>query len=140
VGAGCLGVSGVRSVTIDKGNYSAVDWGDGYFKYCEFDDFSIEGAIVSSDFLDCLFKGLDCYWGLFSYSNFIACRFTDCTFAGTAFPDTRFVDCSFVNCKFVKNNLDRECDFSKTIAYGCSLENCVGFKTFRVDDKSDVET
>lgn len=117
----------MRSAIVHKENCSAIEWDEEYFKYCEFDGFSIEGGTISSDFIGCSFRAVDWYWELFTQSNFIGCRFNDCTFAGAAFPDTRFVDCSFVNCRFIKDNLDSECDFTKTVAYGCSFENSPGF-------------
>jgi uncharacterized protein YjbI with pentapeptide repeats len=117
----------VRSETINSENLTDIDWDEGYFKFCNFEGFSIEGGQVSSDFVGCSFKNIDCYWGLFSGCNFISCNFADCAFAGTSFPDTRFVDCKIVNCTFTHDNLGGDCDFSKTIAYGCSVESSLGF-------------
>jgi uncharacterized protein YjbI with pentapeptide repeats len=73
---------------------------------------------------------IDWYWGLFSGCNFINCDFADCAFAGTRFPDSRFVDCKLVNCRFTQDDLGGDCDFSKTIAYGCSVESSLGFGPF----------
>jgi uncharacterized protein YjbI with pentapeptide repeats len=67
---------------------------ESYFKFCNFEEFSIEGGQVSSDFHGCSFNKIDWYWSLFSGCNFIGCSFANCTFAGTNFPDTRFVDAS----------------------------------------------
>jgi uncharacterized protein YjbI with pentapeptide repeats len=117
----------VRSETINSENLTDIEWDEGYFKFCNFEGFSIEGGQVSSDFVGCSFKNIDCYWSLFSGCNFISCNFADCAFAGTSFPDTRFVDCKLVNCKFTQDNLGGDCDFSKTIAYGCSVESSLGF-------------
>jgi uncharacterized protein YjbI with pentapeptide repeats len=118
----------VNSELLSQENVSAVEWDDGYFKYCTFDSLSMEGLLVTSVFVDCSFASVHWYWGLFSGVNFINCSFVDCTFAGTGFPDTRFVDCSLVNCRFIKDNLGGSCDLSKTVAYGCSVENCAGFE------------
>jgi uncharacterized protein YjbI with pentapeptide repeats len=118
----------VRSETISSNNLAEMEWDEGYFKFCNFEGFSIEGGLVSSDFHACSFKKIDWYWGLFSGCNFIGCSFADCTFAGTSFPDSRFIDCELVNCKFIQDNLGGECDFSKTKAYGCSMENSPGFR------------
>jgi len=119
----------VRSETIISNNLAEMEWDEGYFKFCNFEWFSIEGKQVSSDFNSCSFKKIDWYWGLFSGCNFIGRSFIDCTFAGTNFPDTRFIDCKLVNCTFIQDNLGGECDFSKTTAYGCSVEKSTGFPT-----------
>lgn len=118
----------MRSEGINSENVDKVGWDDAYFKFCDFEGFFIEGRLVSSDFVSCSFKNIDWYWGLFSGSNFIGCHFANCTFAGTGFPDTRFIDCKFVNCKFTRDNVGGDCDLSKTIAYGCSVESCLGFE------------
>ena len=81
---------------------------------------------MSSDFVGCSFKNINCMT-VYSGQNFISCNFADCAFAGSSFPDTRFVDCKLVNCKFTQSNLGGDCDFSKTIAYGCSVERSLGF-------------
>lgn len=116
----------MRSETINSENITDIEWDEGYFKFCAFEGLSVEGELVSSDFVDCSFKDINWYWGLFSGSNFIGCQFTECVFAGTGFPKTRFVDCRLVNCKFIQGNLGGGCDLSKTIIYGCSFENCLG--------------
>ena len=117
----------VRSETINSDNLAEVEWDEEYFKYCDFAGFSIEGGLVASDFVGCSFSKIDWYWGLFSGCNFINCNFADCKFAGTNFPDTRFVDCKLANCEFTQDNVGGDCDFSKTTAYGCSVENSMGF-------------
>jgi uncharacterized protein YjbI with pentapeptide repeats len=117
----------MRSVTIGKGDVAEVEWDENHFKFCEFRRISIEGQAVCSDFVSCLFTNVDWYWGLFSGSNFIGCRFTDCVFAGCAFPQTRFIDCIFTNCRFTKDNLNASCDFSDTISYGSTLNGTEGF-------------
>jgi uncharacterized protein YjbI with pentapeptide repeats len=118
----------VTAETINSGNFGEIEWNDGYFKFCDFEGFSIEAGLVASDFVDCSFKGIDWYWGLFSQCNFINCKFTDCTFRGCSFPGTRFVDCKIVNCKFIQDNLGGECGFSGTVAYGCSVESSPEFQ------------
>jgi uncharacterized protein YjbI with pentapeptide repeats len=117
----------VRSETINAENLPDIEWGEEYFKFCNFEDFSIQGGEVASDFVDCSFKNIDCYLTLLNGCNFISCNFEDCRFAGTGFPDTRFVDCRLVGCKFTQDNLGRDCDFSKTVVYGCSIESSLGF-------------
>jgi len=117
----------MRSEVINPGSVSTVEWHEGYFKYCTFEDLSLEGLLVSSDFVDCSFTNTNWYWGLFSDANFVNCSFADCTFAGTSFPDSRFVDCRLVNCRFIEDKLGGSCDFAKTRIYGCSVENCTGF-------------
>jgi hypothetical protein len=39
----------VRPETINSGNVTDIDWDEGYFKYCNFEGFTFEGAQVSSD-------------------------------------------------------------------------------------------
>jgi uncharacterized protein YjbI with pentapeptide repeats len=117
----------MESEIIKQHNLSSVTWDEQYFKFCEFDGFSIEGETVSSDFNSCRFKDLDWYWGLFTLANFINCKFVNCTFRGTSFTDSRFIECEFTNCQFVKDNLNGECNFSGAVAYGCKIENCNGF-------------
>ena len=117
----------VRSETINSHNVAGIDWDEGYFKFCNFEGLSIEGQVVTSDFVGCSFKKVDWYWGLFSHCNFINCNFADCAFAGTGFADCRFVDCKLVDCRFVKDRLGGDCHFPKTIAYGCSIESSLGF-------------
>jgi uncharacterized protein YjbI with pentapeptide repeats len=118
----------MRSATISTENVQNTLWDENYFKFCDFDGFSTEGGFVCSDFVSCSFRNVDWYWGLFSGSNFIACQFADCIFRGVSFPDSRFIECKLTNCRFVKDNLNGECDFSKTVAYGCVIEGGEGFK------------
>jgi uncharacterized protein YjbI with pentapeptide repeats len=117
------------SKTINSGNLSAIEWNESYFKFCNFEAFSFDGGLVSSDFHSCLFEKIDWYGGFFSGCNFIDCKFVGCTFAGTAFAYTRFIDCKLVNCTFKKDNMGGDCDFSTTIAYGCSVENTFGYQS-----------
>lgn len=117
----------MRSVIVGAQNLASIDWNENYFKFCQFEKLSVEGAAVCSDFIDCTFSDLDWYWGLFTSCNFVNCSFNRCVFRGTAFPDTRFVECRLTECQFMKDNLDADCDFSKTIAYGCVLDNSQGF-------------
>jgi uncharacterized protein YjbI with pentapeptide repeats len=117
----------MQAVTINEQNLATVDWDENYFKFCQFENFSIEGGLVYSDFVDCSFSDLDWYWGLFTGSNFVKCSFTRCVFRGTSFADTKFVECSFVECRFMKDNLGGDCDFSETVAYACVVEGGEGF-------------
>ena len=114
--------------TIGTGNLSTIDFSDNYFKFCNFEDLSPEIVSIDSDFHDCTFKNVDWYWGLFNICSFVKCQFTDCVFRGASFPDCLFVECTFTNCQFVKDNLGGECDFDRTVAYGCSLKDTVGFE------------
>src|ERR1700722_246283 len=56
----------LRLETINSGNLAEIEWNDGYFKFCDFEGFSIDGGLVAADFVDCSFKGVNWYWGLFS--------------------------------------------------------------------------
>jgi uncharacterized protein YjbI with pentapeptide repeats len=118
---------GMQSATITPENFSTIEWHDNYFKYCNFEGLIPSGEHVDSDFNACSFKDIDWYWGLFNTSNFIECRFENCIFRGSGFPDCKFVECIFTNCQFLKDNLNAECTFESAIAYGCQLENSVGF-------------
>jgi uncharacterized protein YjbI with pentapeptide repeats len=124
-----------RSETINAENVAEMKWDEGYFKFCNFEEFSTDQGLVASDFNGCSFKKVDWYWGLFCQCNFIHCTFEDCTFAGTAFPDTRFIDCKLTNCRFIQDNLGGECSFSGATAYGCTVENSPGF---RPDQTADI--
>jgi len=117
----------MRSALIDKTNAAAIDWEENHFKYCDFEGFSAEGRTISSDFIGCSFGNVDWYWGLFSFANFIDCRFKDCLFQGTTFANCRFVDCELINCRFIKNNLDTSCEFKQTVAYGWVTDGGEGF-------------
>ena len=119
----------MKSEIIDQGNLETIEWDNSYFKYCEFGGFSIEGEVISSDFISCSFKNIDWYWGLFARANFIDCQFVNCVFSGTSFPDARFVECTFSNCRFLQDNLGAECGFAKSVAYGCKIDGGEGFKS-----------
>jgi hypothetical protein len=95
----------MRSEAVRKEDLSRVEWDDSYFKYCEFDDFNLEGNIACSDFVSCTFNKIDWYWGFFSGANFIRCRFVDCVFRGYSFGDARFLDCELTRCQFVNDNV-----------------------------------
>ena len=122
----------MESETITSENYPTIEWEDNYFKYCGFEGLSPSGGHVTSDFSTCSFKDTDWYWGIFNICNFMECSFTNCIFRGTAFPDCKFVECVFMNCQFLKDNMNRDCDFERAIAYGCRLENSVGFAAAQV--------
>lgn len=118
----------MRSITVGNENLGAIEWDENYFKFCDFEDISIEGGVISSDFIDCSFKNVEWYWGLFSGANFVNCLFNDCVFRGSSFPDSKFVECSLVNCRFIQDNLATDCDFSQASAYRCSISGGEGFK------------
>lgn len=117
----------MQSETITQGNLSTVDWHEDCFKYCQFQDFEMEGEEIDSIFLVCTFANLDWYAGLFNICNFIRCEFVNCTFRGCSFPDCKFVECSFTNCQFLKNSFGSDGRFDRAIAYGCSFENVHNF-------------
>ena len=114
-------------MTIDKESVAVIQWDDRYFKYCEFDGFSQDGGVIDSDFINCSFKNVDWYWGIFTQANFIKCDFTNCDFRGTSFVDARFVECKLDNCRFIRDNLNADCDFSRSVAYGCTVNGGEGF-------------
>ena len=116
----------MQGETISAGNFSTIDFHDNYFKFCTFEGLS-DGGCIDSDFHDCTFKNIDWYWALFNISSFVKCQFTDCIFRGCSFHDCLFVECTFTNCQFVKDNMGGDCGFEGAIAYGCKVENTVGF-------------
>ena len=116
-----------ESTTVTQENLDQIDWDENYFKWCHFEDFSIEGKVITSVFMGCSFTNLDWYWGLFSYCNFLNCEFKNCVFRGTAFPYTKFVECTLTNCRFVKDNMAHDCEFEGAIAYGCTIDGGEGF-------------
>lgn len=118
----------MRTSVITQESFTDVTWDDEYFKFCEFNGFSMEGETISSDFVSCKFTDIDWYWGLFTLANFVSCKFINCTFRGTSFTDARFFECEFTDCHFIKDNLDSECDFKGALAYGCKVTNSEGFK------------
>jgi len=117
----------MRSETVGKDNLDSVAWDENYFKFCDFENFSVEGESVCSDFVQCSFTNVDWYWGFFSDANFVNCRFKACVFRGSSFRGTKFVECTLTDCRFVKDNLDGDCDFSEAIAYGCTIDAGEGF-------------
>jgi hypothetical protein len=117
----------MRSETIDKSNLQATSWEEEYFKHCTFDGFSLEGGVVTSDFVTCSFRDNEWYETLFNCANFIDCKFKNCVFLGSTFAACRFVACTMTNCRFIKDNLGAECRFSGSVAYGCSIEGGEGF-------------
>lgn len=117
----------MHSATIDKKSIESIVWDDNYFKFCTFEGFSREGGVTGSDFLSCSFRDVDWYWGLFTGANFIDCEFVNCVFRGSTFADSRFVECRLTNCRFIRDNLEAECHFSGTVAYGCSVDGGEGF-------------
>ena len=117
----------IEAQTITSENFSLSDLDSSFLKFCSFENLSIEGGHVDSDFRSCSFTGVDWYWGLFNICVFVECQFMNCIFRGSGFPDCKFVECSFSKCQFVKDNLDGDCDFEGAIAYGCSIEDTIGF-------------
>jgi uncharacterized protein YjbI with pentapeptide repeats len=122
----------MRSQRIEAANSDSVVWDENYFKFCDFEGFSVEGGVVGSDFIGCTFRDVEWYWGMFPLANFIACRLVNCTFRGTSFRDARFVECLIDRCLFVKDNLDGECEFAGAIAYGCQVRESAGFGAVHV--------
>lgn len=117
----------MQSLIVDHGSLSSVNWEEDCFKYCEFRGINPEGLHITADFNACRFEDVDWYWGLFNIANFVECKFINCTFRGTVFAECRFVGCELDGCKFIKDNLNGECDFPDTTAYGCSITNTKGF-------------
>jgi uncharacterized protein YjbI with pentapeptide repeats len=117
---------------IDENNCRTIEWDNNYFKLCIMKGFSIDGFVISSDFVNCEFSDIDWYWGIFTQANFVQCRFDNCTFRGTSFADARFLECTLKNCHFIKDNLNGDCDFEGSIAYACKIEEGEGFKATQI--------
>lgn len=117
----------MQGLVVDTENLRSVDWEADCFKYCEFVGIAPEGGHITADFTDCTFQDVDWYWGLFNIVNFCGCRFVDCTFRGTSFSGCRFVECELLDCRFTKDNLNAECSFDETTAYGCHVSHTEGF-------------
>ena len=96
---------------------------DGDVFYC----LSIEGKTVESNFSNCEFRELDCYWGLFNIIEFVNCKFFNCTFRGTVFADCKFINCEFIDCEFTIDNLNSACEFIGSTHKECIFKNCRGF-------------
>lgn len=117
----------MQSLVIDGQNVAEVNWEQDCYKYCEFVGISLEGQHITADFINCTFKDIDCYWGIFNIVSFIECKFENGIFRGTSFPDCKFVECELDRCQFIKDNLDADCTFENAVAYNCKLLNCTGF-------------
>jgi uncharacterized protein YjbI with pentapeptide repeats len=117
----------MQSATITPANVASVEWDEQCFRFCEFLGISVDGEVISSEFIGCSFKEIDWYWGLFTQAIFVKCSFENCTFRGTSFPDARFVECKLTGCRFTKDNLDGDCDFRGAVAYACEVNDCQGF-------------
>jgi uncharacterized protein YjbI with pentapeptide repeats len=116
----------MESETINKENLATAPWEDDFFRCCDFEDFSMEGGQVTSDFISCSFRRLDWYWTIFNNMNFIGCEFADCVFRGASLS-CRFVECTLNNCRFQKDNLDGDCKFDGSVAHGCTVVGGRGF-------------
>ncbi len=130
----------MESEEFTQENLASVEWEDGWFRYCNFTGFAMEGGHVTSDFVGCSFKELDLYMTMFNIVNFIDCSFIDCLFRGAAFPDCRFVDCRLTNCRFIKDSLNDDCHFDGAVAYGCQVEGCEGFAALIVGEPRRTTT
>ena len=119
-----------RSLRITQDDLPTTEWGEGAFKFCEFSNFNIDGGSIDSDFRQCTFSRIEWYWGIFSLTSFVECRFHGCTFRGTAFAQCIFVECVFENCRFVQDNLGGACAFDGSRAYGCTASKCEGLPPF----------
>ena len=103
--------------------------GDHVFRFCEFEDASLEEfAVVNIEgvFLACKFTNVEMYWTLLNCAVFIDCTFVGCTFRGVSFASCRVVECIFTNCAFVEDNLGGACSFEKTVWYGSTQNGCTG--------------
>jgi uncharacterized protein YjbI with pentapeptide repeats len=107
------------------------DLGDDHiFRFCTFEQLDEDkiATAVDATFLGCRFKNIDFYWTLFNNVLFHDCEFKDCTFRGVSFAGCRFVDCSFESCVCTQDNLGGSCSFERSRWYGCTHNDCVGWK------------
>lgn len=97
------------------------------FRYCEIENAVLEGGCFDGVFIDCGFKKVEWYWGLFNLAVLVNCKFEDCTFLGTSFAGCQFVECTFTNCRFAADNLGGSCSNSGSRFFACSVSNCDGW-------------
>ena len=108
-------------------NQKLISWQRDAFNGDLFEGLTIEGETVYSNFFNCQFKELDCYWGLFNIIEFRDSKFVNCTFRGTVFANCKFHGCEFIDCKFTLDNLKSPCEFEESTHEGCTFKNCKGF-------------
>jgi uncharacterized protein YjbI with pentapeptide repeats len=99
-------------------------WGAAVFRFCEFEDLSIDGNSVDGALLWCQLTNVEWYWGLFNTAVIAQTKFNGCTFRGTSFRSCQFVACEFDRCRFVLDNLASECTFSDCSFVECSFNQC----------------
>jgi uncharacterized protein YjbI with pentapeptide repeats len=123
----------MNGLKITENNLQSINWDADYFKCCEFEGFSLDGATIEADFGCCGFRDIDLYWTIFLISTFVDCEFDNCIFRGVGFGGCKFVECSFRNCQFIQDNLGGDCGFGDATAYNCKISNCVGFDAKKIN-------
>ena len=118
----------IRSTIIDQSNVELLSTEDDCFKYCQIRNINQDGVNVESDFIGCTFENLDLYWANMACLTFAECEFSNCIFRGADFAGSLFVECTFMNCRFLKDNLNGDCRFGDTRAYGCHAKDCEGIR------------
>lgn len=103
---------------------NATDWGERIFRYCTFDDLSLEGLSHTGILQGCTMTGCDIYWGHFNTALISSVRFLDCRFRGTAFSTAQIIDCTFERCQFTLDNVGGDCTMTKCIVAATMLDNC----------------
>jgi uncharacterized protein YjbI with pentapeptide repeats len=97
---------------------------DTIFRYCSFADLAIEGSGFDGALMDCTFRGIDWYWGLFNTTSFSRTRFENCTFRGTSFMGCQLVECHLSGCHFALDNLGGACRFEDCSIVECTFDKC----------------
>lgn len=98
------------------------------YRECVFNSAALECGSFGGAFVDCHFRDIEWYWGLFSGAVFAGCRFERCIFRGATFQDCRFMECQFAECQFLPDNLETPCSVSRTRLYACRNLESVGWK------------
>ena len=99
-------------------------WRETVFRFCEFEDLSMDGDSVEGALLWCRLKNLEWYWGLFNAAVIAQTKFHGCTFRGTSFRSCQFVECEFEGCRFILDNLASECTFADCSFVECRFDEC----------------
>ncbi|MBK9217386.1 MAG: hypothetical protein RJA63_2472 [Pseudomonadota bacterium] len=97
------------------------------FRECVFNSASLECGTLDGVFVDCHFRDIEWYWGLFNGALFAGCVFERCVFRGTSFQSCRFVECLFADCQFLPDNLDTPCTATRVRWYACRNQGSVGW-------------
>jgi uncharacterized protein YjbI with pentapeptide repeats len=100
------------------------EWEYANFRFCTFENFSIEGHTVDGALLWSTLRRIDWYDGLFTTATIAHTQFERCVFRGTSFRSTQFIECKFTGCRFTHDNLHGFCVFDDCILAECTFQDC----------------